>query len=76
MQGEKGDKMTNFAENLKKLRKNKGVHQKEISKQLGISVSGYSLYETGQREPDIEKLIKLADYFNITIDELLKGVRK
>lgn len=57
--------------NLKNLRKAKKVTQKEIADFLGVSNSAYSQYETGTREPSLEILTKLADYFGVTIDDIL-----
>ena len=57
--------------NLKNLRKVKKATQKEIADFLGVSNSAYSQYETGTREPSLDILTKLADYFNVTIDDIL-----
>jgi len=38
---------------------------------LGITRPAYTAYEMGKRQPDYETLIKLADYFNVTVDYLL-----
>ena len=56
---------------LKELRKRKNITQACIAKNMDISTQVYSRYERGDREPSLETLIKLADYFNVTIDELL-----
>lgn len=58
---------------LKELRESRGLQQKDIAKFLGISESSICLYEKGKREPPIEVLIKLADFFGCTLDELVKG---
>lgn len=58
-------------QNLIDLRDKKGCYQKEIAKQIGLSVQAYCNYEKGIREPDISTLIKLAEYFNVTIDYLV-----
>lgn len=57
--------------NLKYLRKVKKVTQKEIADFLGVSNSAYSQYETGTREPSLDILTKLADYFGVTVDDIL-----
>lgn len=44
--------------------------QKELSNKLNISVKNLSNYEVGRTEPDISTLIKLADYFNVSLDYL------
>lgn len=58
-------------ENLKKLRNNHNLTQQDLSLQLNISQQVYSRYEKGSREPDFETLIKIADYFNVSLDYLL-----
>ena len=60
-----------FNENLKHLRKVKGVLQKEVAAHLGITQKAYGFYELGQREPSINTILKLCDYFEVTADELL-----
>lgn len=56
---------------LKELRKSKSLNQSQVANAIGISQRTYSNYEIGTREPDINTIIKLADYFNVTIDYLL-----
>lgn len=53
---------------IKQLRKNNNLTQKEISKYLEISLSQYSLYESGKRSIPICLLIKLAEFYNTSID--------
>jgi transcriptional regulator with XRE-family HTH domain len=60
-----------FAEKLKELRKNKKLSQKEVAAELGLSLSGYQNYEYQQRDPNIELLCKIADFFNVSTDYLL-----
>jgi len=56
---------------LKDLREDRDLHQKEVASYLGVSRSAYSNYENGSREPGIEILKKLADFFRVSMDELL-----
>lgn len=56
---------------LRDLRKQKNISMKELGTILGLAESTISLYETGKREPDIATLIKLSNYFNVSVDELL-----
>ena len=56
---------------LKEIRKAKGIGQEKVSEDLGISLRAYQNYEYGAREPNLEMLCKLADYFNVTTDYLL-----
>ena len=58
-------------ENLKAVRNQKKVTQKEAADALGISPNTYKNYEQGMREPNNEMLCKLADYFQVTTDYLL-----
>ncbi len=60
-----------FKERLKELRISSPYTQKEIAQKLNISVSAYQYYEAGKNEPNIEKLITLADLFNVSIDYLV-----
>lgn len=59
-----------IAQNLKKLRTEKGLTQDELSKLLNINRATYAHYETGRREPDLETLKILAKFFNVTLDQL------
>lgn len=63
--------MTKIKERLKRLRKENGVSQKEVADHIGLSVSAYSNYEQGIREPSLDILLKLSDYFDTTCDYLL-----
>lgn len=56
---------------LVKLRKDNHKTQEEIAKVIGVSRPAYTAYERGNRTPDYEILMKLADYYNVTIDYLL-----
>lgn len=58
------------------LRKNKGLTQKEIAEHLGISRQAYANYEAGNREPDINTLKLLSEYFEVSIDVLLENTSK
>ena len=58
-------------ENIKKLRLDKKLTQNEMAQILTTSRSTYNNYERGNAEPNIETLIKLADYFHTTIDSLV-----
>lgn len=55
---------------LKELRKNKKISQYEIANFLDVTQTTYNRYETGKSEPSLETLVKLANYFGITLDEL------
>lgn len=58
-------------ENLKNLRKNRGLYQKDIADLLGVAISTVSAWENDIYEIDFHNLKKLADFFDVTVDELL-----
>ncbi len=57
---------------LKELRKAKGISQLKLALDLNTNQNTISRYETGEREPGIAELIKIADYFNVSVDYLLE----
>ena len=57
--------------NLKKIRRAVGISQLKLALDLNMSQNTISRYETGEREPGIAELIKIADYFNVSIDYLV-----
>ena len=61
----------NFNENLKLAREKKGLSQKEVAESIGVAKSTYSLYESGNREPNVQTIKKIADILNTSADELL-----
>ena len=58
---------------LRAIRKEKGYSQVKVSMDLNISREAISNYETGKRCPNIEMLIKFSDYYNVSIDYLIRG---
>lgn len=58
-------------EMLKILRKEKGLTQTQLANAVGLGRQAYAYYEKGEREPSPETLCKLADFFGVTVDELL-----
>lgn len=64
----------NIAERIQSLRKTKGVSQEELAEQTGVSRQAVSKWEGGQSIPDIDKIVVISDYFNVTTDYLLKGI--
>lgn len=55
---------------LKELRLNTGLTQEELASKLGLSRVNYTRYENGKVNPDYETIIKLADFYDISLDEL------
>ena len=56
---------------LKELRKEKSLTQEEIGKIINVNKMTYNGYENENREPSIETLCKLADFYNVTLDYLI-----
>lgn len=56
---------------LEKLRITHNLTQVEVAEKLGLAKMTYHNYETGRNEPNIKTLIKIADFYNITIDYLV-----
>lgn len=56
---------------LKELRKKKGISQLRLATELNTTQNTISRYETGEREPGIDELIKIADYFHVSVDYLI-----
>ncbi|MBD5131144.1 MAG: helix-turn-helix transcriptional regulator [Clostridiales bacterium] len=65
-----GDKM-NIGEELKYHRQKANLSQRELAKLIGISQQNISRWENNEVEPSISSLIVLADYYGITLDELI-----
>ena len=60
---------------LKTLRKKNQITQKELAEALHISQTSVSKYERGESEPDLEMIIKMSDFFGVTIDEFVRGTK-
>ena len=56
---------------LFELRKSKNLLQREVAFACGLTTAAYGSYEKGDREPTLETLGKLADFFEVSVDELL-----
>ncbi len=57
--------------NLRKFREMRGMTQSEMGARANIAAASISHFETGQRTPSLETLVKLADSLNVTVDALL-----
>lgn len=67
------DILKSFGQRVKKLRKQKKWTQKELAAKFDVRPAHLNKYESGLHTPPLEKLIKLADIFNTTLDYLLAG---
>ncbi|MGX2946529.1 helix-turn-helix domain-containing protein [Enterococcus alishanensis] len=63
-----------FHEKLLALRKQKGLSQEELGMELQVSRQTISKWEAGQSYPDFTKLVLLSDFFNLSLDELVKDI--
>lgn len=61
---------------LKELRKEKGLTQEQLSEILGVSNRSISRWENGVNMPDFDLVIEIANYYEVSIEELLDGERK
>lgn len=56
---------------IRELRRQHGITMKEFGDKIGVSESTVSLYETGKRDPNFQTLLKIADFFDVSVDYLL-----
>lgn len=56
---------------LRELRKSKNLTQKQVAKEINVSAQSYGYYENWINKPDPETLVKLADFFDVSIDFLV-----
>ena len=63
--------MEEFSKRLKDMRKKRGISQSELTKTINIPQTTYANYEIKNCDPNISTLIKLADFYNISVDELV-----
>ena len=63
-------------ENMRHLRKKKGMTMKELGELVGVAEITISTYETGKREPSLEILCKIADVLDVSLDMLVRGKEK
>ncbi len=64
----------NTADRIQHLRKIKGLSQEELADQIGVSRQTISKWESEQSTPDLEKIVLMSDFFEVTTDYLLKGI--
>ncbi|HBE15501.1 MAG TPA: transcriptional regulator [Ruminococcaceae bacterium] len=57
---------------IRNLREDRDMNQTKIAKVLGMSQTGYSKYETGENDIPTAILIKLADYYDVSVDYILE----
>lgn len=65
-----------FGSKLKKMRKDRGLTQDELAKELGLSKTSLVRYELDKREPNFEAIKKIENYFNVSIDEIINDLKE
>ena len=63
--------MLKLSERLRSLRKEQALTQTEAAKAAGISLKSYCWYESGERVPDADVLVRIADFYGVSADYLL-----
>lgn len=63
--------MLQLGKKLKEMRKAEGMTQEQLAEKLQINRVNYTRYETDVTRPDDETLIAIADFYNISLDEML-----
>lgn len=63
----------NIGNNISALRKEKGITQEELARALGLSAQAISKWENNSSCPDVSLLAPIADYFGVTVDDLLRA---
>ena len=64
----------NVANRIQNLRKIKGISQEQLAEAIGVSRQAVSKWESEQSTPDLEKIVLMSDFFDVTTDYLLKGI--
>ena len=60
-----------FSGQLRRLRERRGLSRKTLGELCGLSKNTIGLYERGERRPTVDALVAIADFFDISVDELL-----
>ncbi len=63
--------MSTFSERLVQLREQRKLSQRDVADACGVVVRAYQRYEYGEREPQLSTLIRLADLYRVSLDELV-----
>ena len=63
--------MSNFSERLVVLRKARGLSQSQVAKEVNVAPRAYQNYEYDEAEPRLSTLIRLADFYQVALDDLV-----
>ena len=64
----------NISDRIQSLRKAKGITQEQLADAVGVSRQAVSKWESEQSVPDLERVVAMAEYFDVTTDYLLRGI--
>lgn len=64
----------NMADRIQYLRETKGISQEELADKVSVSRQAVSEWESGHSTPDLEKIIAMSEFFEVTTDYILKGI--
>ena len=65
--------MNVVSESIKKLRKEKGMTQDELAEKLCVTRQAVSNWEMGKTQPDVDTLTKLAEVFDVSVEQIIYG---
>ena len=63
--------MSSFSDRLKELRDSRELSQLDLARKIGVSQRAVSYYELGKNIPTLDVLIRIADFFDVTLDYLV-----
>ena len=66
-----GGLVMSFSDRIIQLKNERRLLQKDIASSVGLSLRAYQYYEKGQKEPTLSVLLRLADYFDVSLDYLV-----
>ena len=64
----------NISDRIQSLRKARGITQEQLADAVGVSRQAVSKWEAEQSVPDLERIVAMAEYFDVTTDYLLRGI--
>jgi len=64
-------KNINFGKNLRRIRRSEDITQKTLGELVGVKAAAISSYENNESYPSLEIIVRLAEVFNISLDELI-----
>lgn len=62
--------MSVFSERLQELKEKRNVMQKDVAQAIGVPLRTYQRYEYGEREPQLSTLVRIADFYGVSLDYL------